>query len=250
MSIPLRTAYIGVETRYLAAPSLTVTRDNGRPNFLRTTPDKKPRTLCACQPVTAPISSIEAPPSWWSSASTLAALEVAFGDSGLRALEATGDELSIVETGFDALRLLARSRASVIVGTAGFAVAGDFTGTERLFAFGVVIGCSMVVRRTFRRLHHPKPAHQAGLRRMRRETALLAKPLPLRWRTQSSRIVHARWHALLTMFVGVISQPADSAEQRSKNFAVDSLKFGPPVRDCLVGTREDAAGSSRGYDLS
>src|SRR5712672_2544381 len=48
-----------------------------RPSFLRTTPAKKPRTECCCQPVAFMIVAIVAPLGWLSSAITAACLEVA-----------------------------------------------------------------------------------------------------------------------------------------------------------------------------
>src|SRR5882724_3251259 len=48
-----------------------------RPSFLRTTPAKKPRTECCCQPVAFMIVAIVAPLGWLNSAITVACLEVA-----------------------------------------------------------------------------------------------------------------------------------------------------------------------------
>jgi hypothetical protein len=46
-----------------------------RPSFLRTTPAKKPRTECCCQPVEFMIAAIVVPFGWLSSAMTVACLE-------------------------------------------------------------------------------------------------------------------------------------------------------------------------------
>src|SRR6516162_5159011 len=48
---------------------------NARPNFLRTTPAKNPRTECCCQPVAFMIAAIVVPVGCLSNASTVACLE-------------------------------------------------------------------------------------------------------------------------------------------------------------------------------
>src|SRR5262249_59676246 len=48
---------------------------NVRPSFLRTTPAKKPRTECRCQPGVFMIAAIVVPLGWLRSARTVACLE-------------------------------------------------------------------------------------------------------------------------------------------------------------------------------
>src|SRR5262249_27293491 len=60
--------------RYMRSPSV-FSDCSVRPSFLRTTPVRKPRTECCCQPVAFMIPAIVIPLGWLSSAITVVCLE-------------------------------------------------------------------------------------------------------------------------------------------------------------------------------
>ena len=81
-----------------------------RPSFLRTTPARKPRTECCCQPVAAMMAAIVVPARSWSIATTCACLVPA------RVLASTPEAAPTGTVRFDDLRLAVGCERVTVLG--------------------------------------------------------------------------------------------------------------------------------------